>query len=439
MKNKTSLLFIITALLALLLGVFFGILSGSQYIFPEFIKEIIPFNRLRPLHVTTVISWIVLCAIGGVYYYISNCETLKIYSTRFTKIHYTLFIGTGIFIYISYFTGNLGGKEYLEFHPVLILPIILGWILFAFNYFKTLINKVSNWPVYYWMWGTGMIFMIYHLSEAYLYLLPYFRDNFIKTLTIQWKSGGAYVGSWNMLVYGTAIFLMSKIKADDSVGRSKESFFFYFLGLTNLMFNWAHHVYIIPTAPWIRGVAYAISMTEWIILIHMIYSWKKSLNETTKFKNYWSYKFLITADIWVFLNLILAILFSIPAINIFTHGTHITVAHSMGTTIGINTTLLLASVLYIVQELYPNSNIHSKQLKSGYYIFNFSLFSFWIILLLAGIKKSNWMYFTKGISFSDMQNSLHWYYVLFLLFGIGIFVGLLLIVFPLIRKLAKHL
>jgi nitric oxide reductase subunit B len=437
MKNKTALLFIIIALLALLLGVFFGILSGMQYLIPEFIKEILPFNRLRPLHVTTVISWIILCATGSVYFYVSNSEKLQIFSKKLTRIHFWIFMGAGIAIYLSYFSGTMGGKEYLEFPPMLILPILIGWLLLGINYFKSLVGKVANWPVYYWMWGTGIIFMIYHLSEAYFWLLPYFRENYIKDLAIQWKAGGSFVGSWNMMVYGTAIFLMAKIKGDDAIGRQRESFFFYFLGLTNLMFGWAHHVYIIPTEPWVRFVAYGISMTEWIILFHIIYSWRKSLLEATKIKYFLPYKFLVTADIWVFLNLILALLFSIPAINLFTHGTHITVAHSMGTTIGINTTILLASVLFIVSMVNPNFNFQTKQLQWGYKIFNASLAVFWFSLLLAGIKKSNWMYFTKGISFSEMQASLHWYYCVFLLFGIGIFIGLSMIVIPSIKQLVK--
>ena len=40
----------------------------------------------------------------------------------------------------------------------------------------------------------------------------------------------------------------------------------------------------------------------------------------------------MAADIWIFLTLVLAIAMSIPAINVYTHGTHITVAHTMGAT-----------------------------------------------------------------------------------------------------------
>lgn len=437
MKNRIALSFLAVGLIALLLGVFFGISAGFQYLVPDFIKEIVPFNRLRPFHVTTVISWIVLAATGGIYFYLPTVGKLPLYSKRLAGIHLAIFILTGVAIYFCYATGRLGGKEYLEFPSLLLLPILFGWLLFAINYYKSIVGKLANWPVYYWMWGTGILFMIYHLCEASFWLLPYFRGNYIKDLTIQWKAGGSFVGSWNMLVYGTAIFLMSKIKGDDAIGRNREAFFFYFLGLANLMFGWAHHIYIVPVAPWIRYLSYATSMTEWIILFHIIYTWKKSLSQSKKALFSLSYRFLAMADFWIFLNLILALLFSIPAINLFTHGTHITVAHSMGTTIGINTTILLASATYIVSLIKPHLNLYSLRNRIGLKMFQISLLGFWISLLVAGARKSNWMYFSKGVAFSQMQQSLHTVYVFFLLFGIGIFGGLLLIVIPILKQLSK--
>jgi nitric oxide reductase subunit B len=163
----------------------------------------------------------------------------------------------------------------------------------------------------------------------------------------------------------------------------------------------------------------------------MIYQWKKSLPYFAKAGNQMSYKFLMAADFWIFLNLILALLFSIPAVNFFTHGTHVTVAHSMGTTIGINTTILLASLLYIARRLNPSMD--TRLAEKGVKIFNVSLFFFWVSLLIAGVKKSIWMYFSNNIPFGNMQDSLHWVYVSFVVFGIGIFIGIGLIAIPLLK------
>jgi nitric oxide reductase subunit B len=434
MKNKYPMYFSIIALLSLVGGLLFGLLGGLQYILPNFCKEILPFTALRPLHTLFVVSWILVAAIGGIYYYINTENQLSIRYPALVKAHFWLFVLTGVGIAISYFRQDFGGKEYLEFPSYFYFPIVLGWIAFGINYYKSVTPLFKNWPAYYWMWATGIGFMIYHFTEAHLWMLPYFRSHYIQNLAMQWKAGGSYVGSWNMLVYGTALFVMAKISQDESYATSKKAFFFYFLGLTNLMFGWAHHIYVIPTAPWIRYIAYAISMTEWIVLFSIIRDWKNKLSETQKQQHSLAYTLLILADVWVFLNLFLALLISIPAINLFTHGTHITVAHSMGTTIGINTFILLASITYII-ESNTNIKLNLRRLKRWILLANGSFIGFWLILLIMGVKKGYWTYCTPSVLFSQFQEAMQGIYIVFVLFGIGILIGLSGYAIELILKL----
>ena len=211
------------------------------------------------------------------------------------------------------------------------------------------------------------------------------------------------------------------------------------MGLSNLMFGWAHHTYIIPMQPWIRYAAYAISMTEWVLLIHIIYNWKNSLSPKTKEEFSLVYKFLITADIWVFINLILALLISIPAINYFTHGSHITVAHSMGTTIGINTSILFAALFFVTSQLKVNFKGITAYIKRSCLLYNSILFLFWITLIIIGVKRNYWTYFQKDMSFTEMHDSTYYLYLTFFIFGVFLVLALLLIISPLLKTLIQSL
>jgi len=440
MSERIPIVFMIFALSSLLFGALIGNLAGIQYLDPEFLKEVLPFNRMRELHVSSMISWIILGAIGGVYYYLFVELKHKIFSPKLATFHLVLYIITGLSIYVSILSGNMGGREYLTFIPILMIPILIGWVVFGINYFKSLLTQVKGWPVYMWMWGTGIIFMTYHLSESNFWIFSHFREYFIRDLTVQWKSYGSFTGSWNMLVYGTAIFLMAKIKGDENVARSKIAFFFYFLGLTNLMIGWAHHIYPVPGQPWIRGVAYAISMTEWIVLGSMILSWMRSLGKKEKQNNLLPYRFLLICDIWVFFNVFLALLISIPALNYFTHGTHVIVAHSMGTTIGINTTILLGSALFIVSRVMPATLVRRKKIINvGMVLFNVSLIIFLGSLIIAGLIKGKWMYGEDSNIYSILQEKINPYLTIFVFSGIGLFIGLQMMVIPLLRALIKRL
>jgi nitric oxide reductase subunit B len=85
-----------------------------------------------------VISWILLSAIGGIYFYIKNANQSLI------KWHFWLFVFTGIGIVISYLSKNFAGKEYLEFPSYFYFPIVLGWILFGIHYYKAMLPSLKT-------------------------------------------------------------------------------------------------------------------------------------------------------------------------------------------------------------------------------------------------------------------------------------------------------
>ena len=306
------------------------------------------------------------------------------------------------------------------------------------NFFKTIPLSFNHVPVYIWSWSTGLIFYFITMTEAHLWLLPYFNNNIVRDLTVQWKALGSMVGSWNMLVYGTSMFVMESISGDKKINQSKTAFFFYFLGLTNLMFNWGHHTYIVPSSPIVKEVSFIISMTELLILGKIIYNFRKSYIEAKLKFHHLPFRLLSFSDGWIFLNLLLAITISIPAINLYTHGTHITVAHAMGATIGINTMLLLGSVFFILDEL--NESWMEKLKKYfGFSIvlLNISLIIFWISLIGSGIAKSVDM--QQKNFFAVIMDHLQPYFRVFTFSGIAVMLALFLTIIPIFKTFSKFI
>lgn len=435
-RTNIGSLFILAGLVSLLLGLLVGITGAFQFLFPqdEF-NKIFPFYKSRPLHTTLVLSWIILSAAGGVYFYLPKIAGRNLFSNSLAKIHFLLFIFTGVGIIVCFLLGIFDGREYLEFPYYFAFPILLGWFFFAINFFKTVKLDFRKMPIYLWMWATGSIFMIWTLSEAYLWLIPFFRDNIIRDITVQWKSYGAFIGAWNMLIYGTAAFVMCRISNDETVAKSKLAFFLYFIGFTNMLFNWGHHTYIVPAASWIKITSYIVSMVELIILGKIIWDWKNTLSAAQKFYYHISYRFLLASEFWIFMNLILALLISIPALNIFTHGTHITVAHAMGATIGINTMILLASVFFIVSEKSNDILVKKeKMIDVGFWITQISLLIFWVMLIAAGVRKGYLIYNFPEMNFNQMMTSVRKYLIVFTSAGVGLVIGLSLIIDPVLRK-----
>ena len=431
--QNIGLKFMQLGMLALALGTFFGVIGGFQFLFPDFLKELL-FTKTRPLHVSMVVSWIFLIAVGGIYYYLPKQCNLKLFSNRLASLHFFIFFITGVAILGAYCFGKFGGREYFEFPPILSIPIFISWVIFGFNYFKTVMKDQKPWPVYYWQWGTGIVCFFLTYLESHLYLIPFFRETMVREIIVQWKSYGALTGSWNMLVYGTALYIATRIGGNDKPARSNLSFGLYFLGLVNLILGWAHHAYLVPSETWIRTLAYFVSMTELFIFGKILWDWRLSLDSWRKNKHRIAYRFLFAADIWVFINLALALAISVPVLNFFTHGTHITVAHAMGSTIGINTMILLASIFYVISEELPEVSFqkNSQHVLTGFWITNISLGIFFVALILAGIAKS--MY--SDLPFAVMMYNIRPYLIAFTISGVALMLGIWMVLWTAYTKIS---
>ena len=402
------------ALVLFVLGLFFGHLASESYRLTEPKSGVMGFLSLRPLHVSSAYLGIITAGLGFLTLIIAKMKTTR-FGIFLQYLHFSLWVIALLGIFYSYFTGDFGGREYWEFNPVWALPIFISFIVFLVFYLHQ-IGFSIKWPIYYWMWLTGIIFFIFTFIENYLWIFPYFRQHFIADMTIQWKVNGSLVGAINQIIYGVAFYLMEKISGDEKSSYQKLSFAMYFLGMFNLMFNWGHHIYLLPTEKYIHYIAYAVSMTEWIILIRIFYKWSQQIKENKQFYYFFPYRFLMASDYWVTINLTLALFMSIPAINLYTHGTHITVAHAMGTTIGINTMIILAGVFYFIKPTF-NSAKWRLYGNIAFWIVQVTLLLFLISLIGMGVQRAIWQAGLTSDSFSKMSSSSGNWVLAFIILG----------------------
>lgn len=442
MKNenrhlKISLAFIACGLLALTGAAILGSLAAFQFAVPGILDHL-SFVKSRPLHVGLAVSWIFLSAIGGIYYYLPRFHTFKWRFSNWPLVQLILILVTGTAILFCYARGIFGGREYWEHPPWFAIPIVISWLLLAINFFKSIFTAESRWPVYTWMWATGILFFLLTFLESNLWIFPYFRDHLARDLTVQWKSYGALVGSWNMLVYGTAAFLAEKLSGENKAAQSRTAFLLYILGFSNLLFGWAHHTYTVPSASWVRNVSYITSMSELLILAKLLYGVRKSVQNALPHFGELPGRFLFASDVWILLNLVVALAISIPAVNLYTHGTHITVAHAMGSAIGINTMILLASCLFIAHDALPEkfSAREKKIISAGLVILNLFLLAFWFGLLWAGAIKGLRLVQNPG-SFHSIMQDLQPAFVFIAVIGTGMLLGICMITIPVLYRLAQ--
>lgn len=422
--------------LLLLAALALGLLSSWSYLYPELYNKYLPFYQLRPMHTSAALFFIISAATLCIIIFHKTTLGRDATTSIFEKTFIAGWTATILVIFVYYSFRKFGGREYWEFPAWLAMPLLFSWVSLMIGYYKGWLKCTDKKPLYIWMWSTGILFFFITFIEQNLWQISWFRQSFLRELTVQWKANGSMVGAWNQMIYGSSLFLMVMISGDKTIALNKKAFFFYFLGLTNLMFNWGHHIYNLPAHGAIRHISYIISMTEWLIFISIIQGFKSKLVEARKLRHLVPYKFLVASEFWVFANLTLALFMSIPAVNRYTHGTHITVAHAMGTTIGINTMILLGVLGYAL-DIDSKIQAGKRLFTRAYMLVQVSLLIFWLSLIGAGILKGYRSVALGMTEFQKMMEPVNNVLKIFAIGGIGIAIGMSIIIVQYWQALAK--
>ncbi len=425
--ERMVLVLIASALGCVVLSLAFGALGALAYLpaaSETLLKGGVSLAQLRPLHTTFASAWLFLAAAAGAYAYL-NTEFggPTAADTRRFRIQMILWGLAGLGAIFTLPFGIVSGREYLALHPVLSLMIWVGWALFCW----TFISKVSKGffarPVYVYMWSVGMLFFLWTFAEGHAYLLPWMKQRPLADLQVQWKSCGTLVASFNQMVYAGLLYIGVQKSGDEHLGHSRSAFALFGIGLLNSFTNYVHHTYHLPQAEFLKWVSFVVSMLEVIILVIVIKEVvqalrAKSLKRAKEFDA--STSLFSLAKSWNMCLLSLALLISIPPLNSLIHGTHVVMAHGMGSELAIDSYILLGSIAFMLGALFPEPKvgealIHAPRVQSSIRLLNMFLVCLVLVLTAEGL--------TIGITRYKGLPSPEWLVAfppLFLAFGVGV-------------------
>jgi len=395
MKISRAIFFL--AVLALFVAVIGGLLTVLNYLpdtYPLFKQVGFEMQKAHSIHTSFAIAWIFLAGISAVYFFLENQQLSRSFKIR-AWMHVTLWLSAGVGILITLYRGIFSGREYIEYHPVFSLLIFAGWLLFGWNFLSHVLHNFWKSPAYIYMWTVSIFLFAFTYVEGHLWLIPAIGRRPITDLQLQWKAIGAMAGSFNLLVYGTAMYIAELISKDETYAQSRTAFFLFAVGLLNSFTNYAHHTYHLPQSSLVKWISFLVSMLEIIILFRVMSDLVRLTN--LKGKSYsTAEQFLNSSKWWTFLNLIISIIISIPPLNSLIHGTHVIVAHAMGTTIGIDTMILLAFGTYGL----------TISLKRSIYIVGLNLSLGLMMLTLIGSGLTKGVYRLIGAPFPGWMGTL---------------------------------
>ncbi len=353
-RQLATMLFIRGGLIAMGVTVVAGML-GALYsvpaLAPSFQSVGLDLRQLRPIHTTFAAAWIFLGGVAVVHRWLQDYggrpSSGDRWRMRVQVVSWAL-AGSGILVTLAVGIGS--GREYVGFHPAFSALILLGWVCYAWNFFRIAGPSFFHRPLYLTMWGVGMLFFIYTFVEQHLYLIPAIFENPLQDLQVQWKATGTLVGSFNLFVYGSIIYIGERISRDGSYGHSKVAYALFGVGLLNSFTNFAHHTYHLPQDHIVKWISFVVSMTEITILCRAIYDLWKLAHRSHRTEFCAARGSFGASKYWSVFILVSAVLISVPPLNAIIHGTYAVTGHAMGATIGIDTMVLIGAIIWILGE-----------------------------------------------------------------------------------------
>ena len=354
------------------------------------------FGRLRPLHTNAAIFAFCGNAIfAGIYYSHQRLLKTRLFNDTLSKIH---FWGWQLIIVSAAITLPFGittGKEYAELEWPIDIAITVIWVVFAVNFFGTIIRRRER-HIYVAIW----FYIATIVTVAVLHIV-----NSLEIPVSMTKSYSLYAGVQDALVqwwYGhnaVAFFLTTPFLGlmyyfiPKAVNRPVYSYrlsIIHFWSLT-FIYIWAgpHHLLYSTLPEWAQTLGMVFSIMLWMP------SWGGMINGLMTLRGVWgkvrsepAVRFMAASLTFYGMATFEGPLLSIKSVNAIAHFTDWIPGHVHAGTIGWNYLLIAGILFYLVPKLW-NTELYSKKLANQqFWLATIGLVLYVVSMWIAGITQS---------------------------------------------------
>ena len=357
--------------------------------------EWLSFGRLRPLHTNAAIFAFAGNAIfAGIYYSTQRLLKARMFSDTLSKIH---FWGWQLIILAAAITLPLGysqSKEYAELEWPIDVAITLIWVVFAVNFFGTLVRRREK-HMYVAIW----FYIATIVTVAILHIV-----NSIEIPVSLFKSYPVYAGIQDALVqwwYGhnaVAFFLTTPFlglmyyylpKAANRPVYSYRLSIIHFWALV-FIYIWAgpHHLLYTSLPEWAQTLGMVFSLMLWAP------SWGGMINGLLTLKGAWHLlrtdpviKFFVAAITFYGMATFEGPLLSIKSVSALAHYTDWIVGHVHGGALGWNGFLSFGMIYYLVPRLWDRELYSVKLATVHFWIGFLGVIGYYLSMVAAGITQ----------------------------------------------------
>ena len=386
-------------------GMLVGVIVAAQLAYwpLNFGISWLTFGRLRPLHTNAVIfAFAGNTIFAGIYYSHQRLMKARMWSDVLSKIHFWGWQAIIVAAAITLPAGITTSKEYAELEWPIDISITLIWVVFALNFFGTLVKRRER-HIYVAVW----FYMATIITVAMLHIV-----NSLAIPVSFWKSYTVFAGVQDALVqwwYGhnaVAFFLTTPFlglmyyfmpKAAERPVYSYRLSIIHFWSLI-FIYIWSgpHHLLYTSLPEWAQTLGVVFS----IMLIAP--SWGGMINGLLTLRGAWDklrtdpvLKFFVVGITFYGMSTFEGPMMSLKSVNGLTHYTDYIIGHVHGGALGWNGFMSFGMIYYLIPKLWKVPAYSQRLVMAHFWMATIGIVLYITSMWSAGITQGlMWRAFT---------------------------------------------
>ncbi len=359
------MLFLVSAVLWLIVGTAFAIISSYKLHSPGFLGDIewLTFGRARTAHLNAVIyGWATNAAVGVAFWLMARLSRSVVRHGGILLFAVALWnIGVTIGI-IGILKGDSTSVEWLEMPtyatPLLFIAYALvgAWAVITFRYGKSKHIYVSQWYIlaalfwFPWLYSVAQMMIIFAPARGTVQAL------------VNWWFGHNVLGLWfTPIGLASVYYFLPKV-----LGKPIHSYYLSILGFWSLaiFYNWAgvHHLVGGPVPAWVitAGIAASFMMVVPVVVTGINHH-LTMIGSFSALKYSPTLRFIVFGAVNYTLTSLIGSLMAARSVSETLHFTHFVVAHAHHGMYAFFTMVMFGAIYYILPRIllreWPNATL----------------------------------------------------------------------------------
>jgi nitric oxide reductase subunit B len=392
-SQRVAYPYFVVALLLFGLQMVFGLLSVAKYLGPDPLLNILPFDVTKVIHTNLLLVWLLTAFMGATYYVVPEESRVELYSVRLAYIQLAIWTAMGVTAVVGYLFGWTAGNKLLEQPFPLKIVIVIVMLMFLYNIGMTI--RASGR-----LTTTEGVLVGGLACSALLYLPALFEfDNYTVSIFYRWWTVHLWVeGVWEMIQGGLLAYLLIRLSGVDREVMDK--WLYVIVGLTFIsgILGTAHHYYWIGVPRyWLPIGGFFSALEPFSFLAMASYAYYAMRRAGLSHPNTMALHWTLGSAVFSALGAgVLGLAHTWPAVNKWTHGTHITSMHAHMAFFGAYVMIVLGIITYALPGLTGRAD-DSRETAAGFW-------SFW--LQVAGMFGMTMAFAAAGITQTYLERIL---------------------------------